>query len=62
MVELEMTDQERETLIQVLENHLSDLRMEIGDTDNKDYRDMLKSQKETLLKILQTLQGTKESA
>jgi signal transduction histidine kinase len=56
MVELEITDQERQTLVLSIESHLADLRTEIDDTDNGDYRKLLKAEKETLLRILQTLQ------
>jgi hypothetical protein len=55
MIELDLTEQERVTLADVLEGCLSDLRMEISDTENKDYREMLKSRKQTLLKVLTTL-------
>ena len=55
MVTLSLTEKERMMLADVVENYLSELRMEIGDTDSKDYRDMLKLRKEILVKILSTL-------
>ena len=39
-------------LAEVLENTHSDLRMEIADTDSKDYRDMLKRRKAVIAKVL----------
>ncbi|MBM2846889.1 MAG: carbamate kinase [Bacteroidetes bacterium] len=62
MFEIELTDQERDLLTQAIEVYLSDLRMEIGNTDSSDYREKLKTRKNTLSKILQTLRETKESA
>ena len=57
MITLSMTDEERTLLADVVESYLADLRMEIGDTDSKDYREMLKDRKEILLKILSILQS-----
>ena len=45
MIHLELTQEEKEMLIDILENDLSDLRMEIADTDSSDFREMLKKQK-----------------
>lgn len=55
MTELKLSDDEVETLRQVLESYLSDLRMEIADTDRQDFREMLKARKATLLRILEGL-------
>lgn len=41
--------------MEVLESYLSDLRMEIADTDNKDFREELKTRKAALKKILDGL-------
>ncbi|WP_347272963.1 hypothetical protein [Candidatus Kuenenia sp.] len=38
-----------------LKDSLSDLRMEITDTDSLDFREMLKKQKEVLMKVVETL-------
>ena len=45
MIELDLTREEREVLLEILEADLSDLRMEIADTDSLDFRDMLKGRK-----------------
>ncbi len=60
MIHLELTKEEKELLIDVLENDLSDLRMEITDTDSLDFREILKKQKEVLKKVLETLQQARE--
>ncbi|MBW3661166.1 MAG: hypothetical protein KY397_05980 [Gemmatimonadetes bacterium] len=54
---VDLTDEEREILRTVLESYLSDLRMEIADTDSMDFREMLKRRKEVLHKVLDALGG-----
>ena len=56
MTTLDMSDEERTLLADVVEGYLSELRMEISDTDSQDYRKMLKDRKDVLLKILSVLQ------
>ena len=55
MTQLDLTKEEKDILTEILENDLSDLRMEIADTDSLDFREMLKKQKEVLKKALETL-------
>ena len=55
MTQLDLTKEEKDILTEILENDLSDLRMEITDTDSLDFREMLKKQKEVLTKELETL-------
>jgi hypothetical protein len=57
MIELDLTREEREVLLETLENDLSDLRMEIADTDSLDFRDMLKGRKAVLAKVIEALQA-----
>jgi hypothetical protein len=52
MIQLLITEEERELLMDILENDISDLRMEIADTDRQGYRDMLKT-REVLMKNIQ---------
>lgn len=52
MVQIELTPTEAEVLKMVLEDYLSDLRMEIADTDSMDYRDKLKARKMLLRKVV----------
>jgi hypothetical protein len=56
MINLELTKEEKDILAMVLESYLSDLRMEIADTDSMDFRESLKKRKEVLKKVLETLQ------
>ena len=55
MINLDLTDEEVEVLHIVIDSYLSDLRMEIADTDRKDFRDMLKHRKQVLIKVLDEL-------
>ena len=57
MISFDLTKDEREILISVLENVLSDLRMEIADTDRMAFRDMLKERKQVLRKVLEVLRS-----
>lgn len=57
MLELDLDLMEREILLDVVETILADLRMEIGRTDRKEFRDMLKKRKQVLLKTLMCLRG-----
>jgi hypothetical protein len=53
MIQFMVTEEERELLMDVLENNISDLRMEIADTDRQEYRNMLKN-RETIMKNIQS--------
>lgn len=57
MIELDLTREEREVLLETLQNDLSDLRMEIADTDSLDFRNMLKGRKAVLSKVIEALQA-----
>ncbi|HEX6070545.1 MAG TPA: hypothetical protein VFZ18_11995 [Longimicrobiaceae bacterium] len=57
MITLELTPDEREHLVEVLTSALSDLRMEIANTDSQDFREMLKSRKLVLVKVLEAIGG-----
>jgi acetolactate synthase small subunit len=57
MVKVEFTPEEAEELRNVLENDLSDLRMEIVDTESHDYREMLKKRRDLLAKTIAQLKG-----
>jgi hypothetical protein len=52
MIQLMLTKEEQELLMDILENEKSDLRMEIADTDRLGYREMLKK-RENLMKAIQ---------
>ncbi len=55
MIELDLEEREKNTLVTVLTSYLSDLRMEIADTDSMDYREMLKERKVVIAKVLAAL-------
>jgi hypothetical protein len=55
MVQLDLTPEERDELVNVLHSSLSDLRMEISATDGVEYKDALKVRKELLIKVLAEL-------
>lgn len=56
MVQIDLTPEERQVLSEVLDGYLSDLRMEIADTDRLDYRNLLKMRKQIVTKALTALQ------
>jgi hypothetical protein len=55
MPQLTLTDQDGATLRKALESYLSDLRMEIADTDAQDFRESLKREEATLTRLLEQL-------
>lgn len=57
MINVELSPRERELVVDALESYLSDLRMEISDTDRQDFRDGLKERKAALQKLLEALQA-----
>jgi len=57
MIELDLSEAEARILAETIEAVLSDLRMEIADTDSMDYREMLKGHKQALQKVLEQLGG-----
>lgn len=54
---MDLDIEEREILADVLDTALADLRMEIGRTDRKDYREILKKRKGVLQKAIAHLRG-----
>jgi len=55
MIRLELTDDDAKVLREALESYLSDLRMEVADTDRQNFRDGLKQEEATIKTILGTL-------
>ena len=55
MVQLVLTAEEAALLGEILTSYLSDLRMEIADTDAMDFRQTLKQREVFLKKLLQAL-------
>lgn len=56
-VRVEFTPDESKALKQALESYLSDLRMEIVDTDSQDFREGLKHEKHLLEAIVLKIKG-----
>ena len=56
MLHLDLTDEEKEVLLEVIETDLSDLRMEIHETDDRDFKAELKKKQQVMEKILAALQ------
>lgn len=57
MIQLDVSAEERDLLIDILDSAHSELRMEIADTDRKDFRDMLKERKAVIDKVLDALRA-----
>jgi len=55
MIHLDLTENEAAALLKVLDYYVSELRMEVTDTEQKDMRDALKLEEGTLKKIQQAL-------
>lgn len=55
MPQLSLTEEDGATLRKALESYLSDLRMEIADTDAQDFRDALKREEAILTRLLDQL-------
>ena len=57
MAQITLTQEEAAALRGVLNSYLSDLRMEVADTDSMQFREGLKRQEALLKNILQQLDG-----
>jgi len=55
MVQITLTYEEAVTLRHVLTTYVSDLRMEVADTDSQSFRENLKREEAILKKLLQEL-------
>jgi hypothetical protein len=55
MPRLDLTETEAAALVKVLDYYISELRMEVANTDQKDMRDELKAEEQTVKKIVQAL-------
>jgi hypothetical protein len=57
MVRIELTSEQAEALRQVVESDISNLRMEIADTEDQAFREELKEREEFLKALLRQLGG-----
>lgn len=55
MINLNINQEEKRILVETLESCISDLRMEIVDTDSLSYREKLKVKKRVLSKLLHSI-------
>ena len=61
MPTLNLSSEQAETLAQVLEDYISDLRMEVANTDSQEFRDDLKKKEVFLKDLLRQLGRTATS-
>jgi hypothetical protein len=59
MIHLNLNPEERQILLEVLECYISDLTMEISDTDRLEFREMLKARRRTVIKVIESLKDGK---
>lgn len=62
MINLELSEEEQQTLIIVLEESISDLRGEIAHTERMDFKEDLKRKRTILTRVLQMLTGVAPSS
>ncbi len=62
MIHLDLTNDERDLLENTLATCVSDLRMEIRDTDRREYKEQLKQREAVYKKLLTALQATHDIA
>lgn len=60
MIKLNLTVDEQELLVTMIENALTELHDEIANTDNYEYKIMLKARKALLLKLLASIKEGKQ--
>ncbi len=58
MTRIELTTEETQTLSEILESYLSDLRMEIAATENRDWRGAMKARESFIKDVLSRLAAT----
>jgi len=57
MVRIELSQEEHDLLVAVLDEFLSDLRMEIADTDSTDYKDELRHEKAVIVALIEKVKA-----
>ena len=62
MIQLELTPNDRDVVVETLESYLSNLRYEIADTDSMDYREKLKTRETVLNKVVNALKQARDIA
>jgi hypothetical protein len=59
VIRIELTQEEHDLQIEVLDEFLSDLRMEIADTDSADYKDGLRHEKAVIIDLIAKIKEAK---
>jgi len=57
IVRLDLSAEESEALLWVLEDYVSDLRMEVSHTDNMTFREVLKAKEALLNRLIARVKG-----
>jgi predicted nucleic acid-binding Zn-ribbon protein len=57
MVNMDITMEEKEIMMESIETAVSNLGLEIADTDKREFKDGLKTKKAALMKILEQLKN-----
>ncbi len=60
-MQLDLSSEEALELRGILENYLGDLRMEVSQTDNMDFRERLKAREAVVKELIARLRGGGES-
>ncbi len=62
MLQVNMWPENRDLLVEIVEEYLSELRGEIGDTDDADYRSKLKAEEKAVRETLSILTQAQETS
>jgi hypothetical protein len=55
MLHVDLTVEEKDVLLEVIQDYVSEMGLEIADTDRKAMRDKLKAQRDVLRKVAESL-------
>lgn len=55
MSTLELTPEERKLMVEILQEYISEMRMEVGATENYDFKEQLQEKENALKAILKKL-------
>ncbi len=61
MFQFSLRPEDRDLLVQILQDYLGDLRVEIGDTCDYEYRNGLKDEEKAVREILDALSHTRQA-
>ncbi len=61
MLQFDLRPEDRDLVVDIVTAYLGDLRVEIGDTDDFDYRSKLEAEEKAVREILDTLTRAREN-